>query len=71
MYAKEMTALRQAQGPPFDRPLDVALRVQGPRCGTRNVSCNGMPPHIRHPELVSGSVEAVVECFTDPESSSG
>ena len=26
---------------------------------------------ICHPELVSGAVEAVAECFTDPESSSG
>ena len=29
------------------------------------------PPPIRHPELVSGSVEVLAECFTDPESSSG
>ena len=26
---------------------------------------------LRHPELVSGSVATVAECFTDPESSSG
>ena len=54
----------------FESPLDAALRVQGPRCGARNVSCKGMPPHIRHPELVSGSVEVVAEYFTDAESSS-
>ena len=55
----------------LERPLDAALRVQGPRCGTRSMSCNGMPPHVRHPELDSGAVATVAECFTDPESSSG
>ena len=25
MYAKEVTALREPQGPPFDRPLDATL----------------------------------------------
>jgi len=29
LCAKEATALRQAQGPCFDRPLDATLRVQG------------------------------------------
>ena len=48
MYAKEVTALRQAQGPPFESLSD--------HC---------------HPELVSGSVEVVAVCVTDPESSSG
>ena len=55
----------------LESPLDATLRVQGPRCGTRSMTCNGMPPHIRHTELDSGSVATVSECFTDPESSSG
>ena len=38
--------------------------------GTRVYLANGAAP-IRHPGLVSGSVEVVAECFTDPESSSG
>ena len=54
----------------LESPLDATLRMQGPRCGARNVSCKGMPPHIRHPELDSGSVAAVAVCFTDAESSS-
>ena len=66
-----LDARLRVQGPPFDRSLDVALRVQGPRCGTRSMSCKGMPSHIRHPELDSGSVEVVAVCVTDPESSSG
>ena len=45
---KEVSAL--------ESPLDAARRVQGSRCGARNLSCKGMPPHIRHPELDSGSV---------------
>jgi|GEM_PF-4823654 len=30
VFAKKVPALRQAQGPHFDRPLDAALRVQYP-----------------------------------------
>ncbi|MBQ5432143.1 MAG: hypothetical protein IIU30_01665, partial [Treponema sp.] len=43
-------ALRQAQGPPFDKLRDRPLINSVLFC---------------HPELVSGAVKVVAECFTD------
>ena len=58
---------------PFPEPVEGNLFAKGYRffVGVKFF----LPPQgthpLRHPELVSGSVDAVAVCFTDPESSSG